>query len=431
MNEEVTINIVDSVMGAGKTSAAINYIKNAPDDMKFMYITPYLTEVGRIKEKCANKKFVEPINYTDHTPKKVHLKHLLNNGRNIITTHALFHHFDDEIIDLCYSQGYVLFMDEVTDVIDIYELKDKDKKKQDPKDVKIFLECYVDVDEKTGLLHWKDDAPDYDGLYATEKNLCDMGCLALYGCQIMLWLFPIKVFRAFRKSYILTYMFNAQIQKYYYDYYLLEYNNLYVSGDSPENFHFVEDKKEYLSKYDYRKLINIIDEEKLNMIGDDFGALSKAWYSRNQNNILMKKLKNNMINFFNNKPIVYNQKADKWEKSKSDNNIWTTFKAYKKLISGKWYAKGYLPSNMRATNEYKDRTAVAYMINKYFNPCIKNFFLSKGIEVDEDGYALSEMLQFLWRSAIREGRIITVYIPSSRMRNLLIKWIEDQKYGED
>lgn len=138
-----------------------------------------------------------------------------------------------------------------------------------------------------------------------------------------------------------------------------------------------------------------------------------------------------MINFFNNKPIVYNQKADKWEKSKSDNNIWTTFKAYKKLISGKGYAKGYLPSNMRATNEYKDRTAVAYMINKYFNPCIKNFFLSKGIEVDEDGYALSEMLQFLWRSAIREGRIITVYIPSSRMRNLLIKWIEDQKYGED
>ena len=67
-------------------------------------------------------------------------------------------------------------------------------------------------------------------------------------------------------------------------------------------------------------------------------------------------------------------------------------------------------------------------INKYFNPCIKNFLLSKGIEVNEDGYALSEMLQFLWRSGIREGKHITVYIPSSRMRHLLKNWIKEQKY---
>ena len=46
------------------------------------------------------------------------LKDLLNKGRNIATTHTLFHLFDQEIIDLCYSQGYILIMDEVTDVIE-------------------------------------------------------------------------------------------------------------------------------------------------------------------------------------------------------------------------------------------------------------------------------------------------------------------------
>ena len=86
---------------------------------------------------------------------------------------------------------------------------------------------------------------------------------------------------------------------------------------------------------------------------------------------------------------------------------------------------------MRASNEYRERTAVAYLVNKYFNPVIKNFFISKGIQVDEDGYALSEMLQFLWRSGIRDGKRITVYIPSKRMRNLLKKWIEEQKYKEE
>ena len=86
---------------------------------------------------------------------------------------------------------------------------------------------------------------------------------------------------------------------------------------------------------------------------------------------------------------------------------------------------------MRAGNEYRDRTAVAYLVNKYFNPFIKNFFVSNRIEVDEDGYALSEMLQFLWRSGIRDGKRITVYIPSKRMRDLLNKWIKEQKYKED
>ena len=101
----------------------------------------------------------------------------------------------------------------------------------------------------------------------------------------------------------------------------------------------------------------------------------------------------------------------------------TTFKTYKSKISGKGYSKGFLSSNMRATNEYRDRIAVAYLVNKYFNPYIKNFFVANGVKVDEDAYAVSEMLQFIWRSAIREGNPIELYIPSKRMRILLIQWM--------
>lgn len=78
---------------------------------------------------------------------------------------------------------------------------------------------------------------------------------------------------------------------------------------------------------------------------------------------------------------------------------------------------------MRASNEYMNRTSVVYPINRYINPGIKNFFIKHGVKVDEDGYALSEMLQFIWRSAIRKGEEIYVYIPSIRMRRLLDDWI--------
>ena len=419
----MVVNVVDSIMGAGKTSAAINYINNAPEDIKIIYITPYITEIERIIDRCKEKKFEQPRKYTDNTPKIVHLKDLLNKGKNIVTTHALFHHFDDEVIDLCYSQNYVLFMDEVTDVIEPYSIEKTD--------LEILLDKFAKVNKETGLIEWKAGQDDYNGRFKEEKRLCEMGCLAMYGEAIMLWMFPIKIFNAFRESYILTYMFGAQMQKYYYDYYGVEYRYLYTEGTEVGNYHFVETCRNYISKYDYRKLINIIEDAKLNMIGDSMSALSKTWYKRNESNVLLTQLKNNTLNFFNNKPIVYNESTYKWEKSKSSNNIWTTFKDYKEKISGKGYAKGYIPSNMRASNEYRDRTAVAYLVNKYFNPFIKNFFVSNGIEVDEDGYALSEMLQFLWRSGIREGKRITVYIPSRRMRNLLEKWISEQKYKEE
>ena len=51
------------------------------------------------------------------------------------------------------------------------------------------------------------------------------------------------------------------------------------------------------------------------------------------------------------------------------------------------------------------------------------FFRTKNIEIDQDLYALSEMLQFIYRSAVRNGEDINVYIPSQRMRSLLQSYI--------
>ena len=64
-------------------------------------------------------------------------------------------------------------------------------------------------------------------------------------------------------------------------------------------------------------------------------------------------------------------------------------------------------------------------MNRFANPNIIQLFNKTGIEFDEDGYALSEMIQWIWRSAIREGKPIQLYIPSKRMRNLLIQWLDE------
>ena len=99
------------------------------------------------------------------------------------------------------------------------------------------------------------------------------------------------------------------------------------------------------------------------------------------------------------------------------------FKDYKKPLQGKGYTKSFLSCNARATNAYSDRIAVAYMCNIFFNPILKSFFEQKGVRVEEDKWALSEMLQFLFRSGIRKGEEIKAYIPSFRMRLLLKRWL--------
>jgi hypothetical protein len=314
-------------------------------------------------------------------------------------------------------------MDEVTDVIEPLHIK--------PMDLEVLLKEFVTIDDNK-MVRWREDKMDYDintgDAFLQVKHLCELNCLASYGNNFMIWMFPVQIFEAFRESYILTYMFHAQLQKYYYDYHNIEYRYLSIAGDRPDNYKFCDEPVKHTALYDYRKLINIYEDEKLNMIGDADFSLSKTWYKRNENNSLLKQLKNNTYNFFNKKPIVYNAGAGCFELSKSSNNIWTTFKDYRAALSGKGYTKGFISSNMRATNEYRNRTAIAYLVNKYINPYIKSFFLANDIKVYEDDYAVSEMLQFLWRSAIRDGKHITVYIPSRRMRELLIRWINEQEY---
>ena len=403
--------IVDAICGAGKTTGVINMINESDEEQKYLYITPCLGEVKRIKESCPQKHFKIP-KFENGGTKLDSIKKLLAKGENIVSTHALFQKFDNAVMEIIRLNNYTLVMDEVAQVVDDFPITQYDYDN--------LTNTYVDIEEDTKQLVWRKEYKDYKGEFDNYKRLCELGSLVHYGGEkkLMVWLFPIKCFNAFDNIYILTYMFKSQLQSWYYDYYGLPYEFLSVDGNSLDTYHLIpyEKDKNYI-KYDYSKLIHILDNEKLNRIGEDDYSLGSSWYERNAgSSIIMKSLKNNIYNYFKN--IVHGSSKD---------NIWTTFKDYKNKLKGEGYSKGFIPVNSRATNEYKDRFNIAYPVNRFLNPYVKNFFTSNNIEINENGWALSEMLQFIWRSAIRDGKEINVYIPSKRMRNLLKVWIEENK----
>jgi hypothetical protein len=141
-------------------------------------------------------------------------------------------------------------------------------------------------------------------------------------------------------------------------------------------------------------------------------SLSATWFNTQHNKKYIKQLRNNLYNYFTN-----------MLKAKSETILWTAFKKSKVKLQGKGYTSQFLACNCRSTNSYDDRTNLAYCINVFFHPAIKQYFEQYNIEIDEELYAVSEMLQWIWRSAIRKGESINIYIPSARMRALLKGWL--------
>lgn len=414
MNEinECKFYVIDSVMGSGKTSSAINYINSLPNSVHIMYVAPYLSEVNRIIDSCQPKNVQQP--FYKEGRKLNGLYDLLEQGKNIVTTHQLFEKLGDRGVQLIKAYGYICFIDETLDCANSYDGEDG----LNSYDTSGLLNSYVNIDEQTGLIKWKDDG--YRGVFTPQKELADNDELAYYNDSVMIRIFPLKVLTCFKEVYVLTYLFKGSFMSCYFKYFGLEYTNLYITGDDPSNFTLTGDKsKESVPKKNYKDLIHILYNDKMNAIGDNYYSLSYSWFNRDSNNADIKKLKSNLHNYFAN-----------ITGTKSSKCLWAAFKPSKDKLSGKGYLKGYIAPNTRASNDYADRDVVAYVVNRFVNTNVMNFFKSKGIEPNEDLFALSEMIQCIWRSAIRNDQPITLYIPSRRMRGLLENWIEENSCDE-
>lgn len=398
------INIIDAGCGIGKTTSLINKMNEDTTEQKYIFVTPFLSEVDRIQKSCPNKHFIAPTSLNKSGFKIDHLAQLIKRGENIVTTHALFKKINDEKIDIEKLKDYILIMDEVASVVEELTISKSDLS---------IIKEKITINPKTHMIKWADI--NYQGKLDEYKNLIKMNNIFAYTNEkneivSLLWLFPFKIFKMFKEVYISTYMFDGQIQKKYFDYFNVTYVYWYI-----KDFHITKD----IQIYDYTKtkqLIRVCDNNALNEIGEKDNSLSLSWFSRNKKNEKIAQLRKNIYNFFRTHT-----------KANSNELLWTTFKEYSGMLKRNGYSKSFAPINARATNEYSNKRAIAYVGNRFFKPTIKNFFTFNNIKMNkefEKKFALSELIQFIYRGAIRNGEPIDVYIPSKRMRDLFLEWLK-------
>lgn len=395
-------------MGRGKSSAAIRYMNKCKGEKCFLYISPYLSETERICELCD---FDEP--GCDYMSKSEQLKGLMHQRRNIASTHSLFGIMDEEALKIASEQGYNLIVDESLDIMQVVKVS--------PKDMKMMTEHLMTVSDEDGLISWTDEK--YEGRFSGYKKMAAEGTLYFRAGTMYSIMNPAKLM-AFDEVYMLTYLFDGQLQRAYLDYFGFTYTKIGVEKD--KRGYFFSDKPDEPPPLDYTGLIHILatddkERDRMNGVGLERTALSANWFKQRwKSHADVCRLRKNLHRFFTIKT-----------KSSAEERLWTTFKETEDWLLGdrNRYASNFLSLNARATNAYKSANCVAYIVNRFVNPNLTKFFATRGIAINSEDFALSEMLQFIWRSAIREDKEINLYIPSSRMRELLVGWIEETKKG--
>ena len=107
MRNQCKITIVDSPPGYGKTSYAIQYMNNELFE-RFMYITPFLSEIDRVIKNCDNREFRKPNEKLGKGSKTNHFYELVKEGYNVISTHSLFRGLSQEVINDIREGEYIL-----------------------------------------------------------------------------------------------------------------------------------------------------------------------------------------------------------------------------------------------------------------------------------------------------------------------------------
>lgn len=408
----MSTKVCDAIMGSGKSSAAINYMNEHPEK-KFIYITPYLEESVRIRNSCPKLNFKEPNNRIPEFEfkKYKHTVALIAAGENITSTHNMFLRYTEDMIEEIKKHGYTLIIDEAVEILRLSTITKSDME---------LVKLSGWITEKDGILKLSPTFEYSDGKFsevialAQGNGLVDMSMGSREGFYHY-WIFSKEILQAFKDVIILTYMFESQMMKYYFDLMKMPYTKIGIERDEGGEYYF-SDTMEYIPEYtkELSSKIHIFENKKLNAIGDKKHALSYNWYLNTlSGSVRGETLRKNVYNFFTN----YHRTEP------ASSRLWASYKKGENLIRAKGFYRSNIAFNTKATNDYRDRSVLAYCVNIFMQPNEKNYLLSKGVNVLEDEYALSVMIQWIWRSAIRDGKEIWIYVPSKRMRNLLRDWI--------
>lgn len=408
---QTKIELLDSIMGSGKTQGVIQWMLNNPQN-KYLYVSPMLTEVEeRIPTACQALEFTYPCT-EEYKTKGQHLLKLLEEGCNVSFTHSLFTDLTKQHLALIRKHEYVLVVDEEVAFIEPY-------KGNYSRDDIVSLEKagHIRVEEDNlgrVVWQWYDDNEMNDTAYSKLKRMSDLGMLycAKRDRKIMVVHLPIELVQSSRRVILLTYLFNGSVMESFMD----------LKGIEIVPFKEVvppKTTKDVLTKA--KSLITFIDTTTTKAVSNL--SMSSTWYSKNATAADLEKVSNAIFS-------VYRKFGDKESfiftapKSLADYEYVKEERLKRNIIHKKMPKDvDWIYCGTKATNMWSHKSIAVHAYNRYVNTAIKAYLQDYGTPPDDDMFALSEMVQWIFRTCIRNDEPLQLCILNNRMKGLLCNWL--------
>ncbi len=404
------VEVLDRMMGAGKTNAILQWLK---PEMRFIFVTPLLSEaeerINAVRPDLA-VKCPERLVFKDgdkwRSSKAEDMLLLLSGRENIATTHALLKTCDERHWKLIQQLGYTIVLDEEVSLIEAF-------RDVPPRDMLwLFDNGHLSRDDTNGRLTFHDASTVQKVMYTEVKEMCGKGLLyssKRYNGFVVSCL-PVDVLMCARRVIIMSYMFKGSLLEQFLSLHgveWIEFTGVDVPDVLPSSVaHLIEPvSKSYYKPYDK---LSLTQTSWKNMKSPDIQAVERTLsnifrpydaadcgFSLPKEFVIRRgELKNRLI-----KP------------------------------NGKVHKEGretWIYPKCRATNEYAHKKVMVYALDVHPNSAVDAYLTDMGVSVDRDHYALSQLVQWLWRGCIRKGEPMTVAILAPRMRKLFERWLNDE-----
>lgn len=402
-----SVTIVDQPCGYGKTTEMIQSL-NA--DELFLVVVPLKSEVRRELDSVASLGFEEPLEeMTSDRTKKSALIHLVSQRKSIVTTHKLY----NEIGYLC-SLGlldeYHVIIDAVPEVVTTLATISKRSAEE------FYLSTGYLSQDGTGLCSttqkWEEKKREVsDTLNPKIMASAEGGNLYLTPQGTFIMALPEMLFYRCSSLTVLTYKSEGCYFRKYLDRIGVEYD-----------VHQSEEH-EKLFREKARNLINFADASALQNVNFTYAKQIEIKEGSKICKKVCSALKNVRQRQFCATPLT-----DIMVTSAKKN--WRDNKAFKKgQLKLQGFAKStglgrvhWVANQTRGTNDYANCSHLIYLYDKHPQPPIAQW-LNASTKAFSEAYALTELIQWVWRSRIRQNEPITLYLPSPRMKRLMLDWL--------
>lgn len=413
-NNDITFNFLDAPTGVGKTTAIINKVNEEATltNTRFIVVTPYLDEIDRI---CSSTPCIDP----KRSPKEQDLQKLIQDGKNICCSHSLFSKLNKKTFNMFKDSlyRYSLIIDEEIETIKVSGFNkeygvDKDymdvMEKYSIEDINLLKEQdLINSDPHDGHLKWNDQKDYSTGVFRDLKELLKTTDIYIQG-NSLIQLPKNENFSVFQEITVCSYR-----MKYGLLYAYCRFNNIRINWQHIEAFNIVDGYKD-------------TKPSKLNMLHTycppkkEFKCSGSVhWYRTQQNDSkseAFKYLRSSFRNF----------KENRVPKGYHKDYYWTTYMSFLSCFTKdkNICKKNHVACNLKATNSLSSCNLVGYFIQRHIHPDIYNFLHNKGIVLDKENYALSEAIQFIWRSNIRtdSDRDVYVFFASQKLKTIFDYW---------